>query len=182
MTAEFGVSPSTYRSCEENARRPSIRVFAPLAKFLGLEVEEFLSLYASAAIFALRPAPERELAPQNANSGADGTTYVLHEVPRDSGSNDDDNYEDPAPGLDDEKDEYFTYVRDAKTQGPPSGALAKSDEDAFFKDDVLDEVDDHDKEEEVSVFSKDARRAASDVSLFIALRHFQGSEELIECR
>jgi hypothetical protein len=46
---------------------------------------------------------------------------------------------------------------------------------------VLEEVDDRDKEEEVSVFSKDARRAASDVSLFIAPRHLPGSQELIEC-
>jgi uncharacterized protein (UPF0333 family) len=45
---------------------------------------------------------------------------------------------------------------------------------------VLEEVDDYD-EEEVSVFAKDARRAASDVSLFIAPRHLPGSQELIEC-
>jgi hypothetical protein len=130
-----------------------MNVFAPLVKFLGLEAEEFLTLDASAAIFALGTAPERRLAPQNGSSGADGTTYVLHEAPRDSGSNDDGSCENPAPGLDDGKDENFTFVRDAKIQVPPSGALVKSDEGAFVKDDVLEEVGDHD-EEEVSVFSR----------------------------
>jgi hypothetical protein len=158
MTAEIGVSPSTYRSYEKNTPRPSVNVFSLWAQSLGFEVEEFLPLYASTVIFALQPALERELALQNGTSGADGTTYVQHEVPSDSGSNDDDDYENPAPGLDGEKDESFTYVRDDATiRSPPSDDLAKFDDDAFFEDGVLEEEDDHDNEEEeaeeVSAFS-----------------------------
>ncbi len=62
--AEIGVSPSTYRSYEKNTQRPSVNVFPLLAKFLGLEMEEFLTLYATTVIFALRPALEKELALQ----------------------------------------------------------------------------------------------------------------------
>ena len=91
MTADIGGSSSTYRSYEENARCSSFNVVAPMAKFLGLEVGEFLSLFASVVIFALRPAPERELVPQNGNSGVDGTTHVLHEVPSDGGPDQDGN-------------------------------------------------------------------------------------------
>ena len=62
--AEIGVSPSTYRSYEKNTQRPSVNVFPSLAKFLGLEIEDFLPLYAATVIFALRPALEKELAGQ----------------------------------------------------------------------------------------------------------------------
>jgi len=73
--AEIGVSPSTYRSYEKNTQRPSVNVFPALSKFLGLEIEDFLPLYAATVIFALRPALERELAGQGSGSNGDGA-YV----------------------------------------------------------------------------------------------------------
>ena len=46
-------------------------------------------------------------------------------------------------GLDGEKDERLTYVRDGATiHNSPRKALAKFDVDAFFEDDVLEEEDD----------------------------------------
>jgi transcriptional regulator with XRE-family HTH domain len=50
--SEIGVSPSTYRSYEKNTQRPSVNVFPALSKFLGLEIEDFLPLYAATVIFA----------------------------------------------------------------------------------------------------------------------------------
>ena len=96
--------------------------------------------------------PERELAPQNGNSSAGGIGHFLHEVPRDSGSNDDDEYEDPAPALEDEQDENLTYVRVPRIQVSLRGALAKYDEDASCKVHMLEKMDDYDNEEEVSAF------------------------------
>ena len=70
--SEIGVSPSTYRSYEKNTQRPSVNVFPALSKFLGLEIEDFLPLYAATVIFALRPALERELASLSNGSTGDG--------------------------------------------------------------------------------------------------------------
>lgn len=147
--AEIGVSPSTYRSYEKNTQRPSVNVFPLLSQFLGLEIEEFLPLYASTVIFALRPALEKELALEGGTAGADGTTYVHQEAHDDARSQDDDTYEGAATGLDDEKEDSFTYVRDDATiQSPPSDTLAKFDEEAFFVDDEDDEDEDEDEDEE----------------------------------
>lgn len=78
-SAEIGVSPSTYRSYERNTQRPSVNVFPSLAKFLGLEIEEFLPLYAATVIFALRPALERELAGLGMSSTSNGDTPAFEE-------------------------------------------------------------------------------------------------------
>jgi transcriptional regulator with XRE-family HTH domain len=78
--AEIGVSPSTYRSYEKNTQRPSVNVFPLLSKFLGLEMEEFLTLYATTVIFALRPALEKELALQGDVARADTSTNVQLEA------------------------------------------------------------------------------------------------------
>jgi transcriptional regulator with XRE-family HTH domain len=147
--AEIGVSPSTYRSYEKNTQRPSVNVFPLLSQFLGLEIEEFLPLYASTVIFALRPALEKELAHQAGNAGADGTTYVHQEAHDDARSPDDDTHEGATTGLEDEKEESFTYVRDDATiQSPPSDTLAKFDEESFFDEDEVDEVDEVDEDDE----------------------------------
>jgi transcriptional regulator with XRE-family HTH domain len=147
MIAESGVSPSTYRSYEEDARSPSINAVGPLAGFLCLGVEELLFLYASAPNYVPPLASGCELAPRNTSSGADWTTHVLHEAPRDSNWNGDDDCEDPATGLDVEKDENSARVRGTKMPGHPSGGIAKSDEDALFRYDVLEGMGDHDEEE-----------------------------------
>jgi transcriptional regulator with XRE-family HTH domain len=95
--AEIGVSPSTYRSYEKNTQRPSVNVFPSLSKFLGLEIEDFLPLYAATVIFALRPALERELASQGNGSSGDGA-YVR-----------DVEYA-PSPAFEDHADDEPTYV------------------------------------------------------------------------
>jgi len=95
--AEIGVSPSTYRSYEKNTQRPSVNVFPALSKFLGLEIEDFLPLYAATVIFALRPALERELASQSNGSSGDGTYVKDVEYP-------------PPPALEDHLDDEPPYV------------------------------------------------------------------------
>lgn len=78
-SAEIGVSPSTYRSYERNTQRPSVNVFPSLAKFLGLDIEEFLPLYAATVIFALRPALEKELAGLGMSSTSNGDSPAFEE-------------------------------------------------------------------------------------------------------
>ena len=107
--AEIGVSPSTYRSYEKNTQRPSVNVFPALSKFLGLEIEDFLPLYAATVIFALRPALERELASQGNGSSGDAT-YVR-----------DVEYPPPPPAPQDHVDDEPTYVNEV-------------DDDEFFGD------------------------------------------------
>ncbi len=78
--SEIGVSPSTYRSYEKNTQRPSVNVFPSLSKFLGLEIEDFLPLYAATVIFALRPALEKELASLS-NGSTGGGAHVVEVEP-----------------------------------------------------------------------------------------------------
>ena len=140
--AEIGVSPSTYRSYEKNTQRPSVNVFPSLAKFLGLEIEDFLPLYAATVIFALRPALEKELAGQGNLS--DGEVSPSGEVERMVVTTPADI--DPAP-------EDWT-TNDSMTSDDENNVEVEDDEDDEVEDDEDDvEVEDDVEEEELADLS-----------------------------
>lgn len=67
----------------------------------------------------------------------------------------------------------FTDVRDPRLQVPAKGAVAKSDENAFFKGHVLEWMDDHNNDEEVGAIF---------VGGFVVRpRRFHSSLRLITC-
>jgi transcriptional regulator with XRE-family HTH domain len=159
--AEIGVSPSTYRSYEKNTQRPSVNVFPLLAKFLGLEMEDFLQLYGATVIFALRPALERELALLNGQ-----TPTAPPYVPSDSDSEDsfDDDADDAGDptlsggDLDDHVSsegahasgsESFSYQREeVPAPSSASDAVAQAFEDPPVAVVVVDEEDDDDDDDD----------------------------------
>lgn len=157
--AEIGVSPSTYRSYEKNTQRPSVNVFPLLAKFLGLEMEEFLTLYATTVIFALRPALEKELALQKDIVAAGAPSEVLPEAPTDVVTDVVvvdarepaviDVVVDAAPEPVETKEESVTYVRDDDAvASPPSDESEVVDDETFFEEESDNDDDDDDKEDD----------------------------------
>jgi DNA-binding XRE family transcriptional regulator len=159
-SAEIGVSPSTYRSYERNTQRPSVNVFPPLAKFLGLEIEEFLPLYAATVIFALRPALERELAGLGMSSTSNGDTPVREEssangtgeVDQDSDSDDADDDDDDDEGGEDihETDEAPFATADTTTidQRAVDGVTEIEVAEVVVVEDDDEDDDDEDEDEE----------------------------------
>ena len=128
--AEIGVSPSTYRSYEKNTQRPSVNVFPSLAKFLGLEIEDFLPLYAATVIFALRPALEKELADRNNLSNGEvppsgEIERMMVTTPADI---------DPAP------EDWAT--NDSMTSDDEDNVEVEDDEDEDDDDEKIDDVED----------------------------------------
>ena len=159
--AEIGVSPSTYRSYEKNTQRPSVNVFPLLAKFLGLEMEEFLTLYATTVIFALRPALEKELALQKDSVAAAAPAEAPPVAPVSPVTDImvvdaapepvviDVIVEDTAPESVEPKEEGFTYVRDDDAPAsPPSDTSEVVDDETFFEEESDDDDDDDDKEDD----------------------------------
>jgi transcriptional regulator with XRE-family HTH domain len=133
---EIGVSPSTYRSYEKNTQRPSVNVFPSLAKFLGLEIEDFLPLYAATVIFALRPALEKELAGQSSLSNGEvapsgevermavSTPEEIDSAPEDWATND----SVTSDGNEDDEDEIED---DVEVEEEELADLSSSDEQFF---------------------------------------------------
>lgn len=153
---EIGVSPSTYRSYEKNTQRPSVNVFPLLAKFLGLEMEDFLQLYGATVIFALRPALERELAllngqapsaPQYTPSHSDAEDSFDDEDEAVSSDNDIDG-DNSQEELHESGRESFSYQREeVPAPSSPSDAVAQAFEDPPVAV-VVDEEDDDDDDDD----------------------------------
>jgi transcriptional regulator with XRE-family HTH domain len=145
--AEIGVSPSTYRSYEKNTQRPSVNVFPLLAKFLGLDIEEFLPLYAATVIYALRPALEKELALQNGQSAGEASHYSSPDtVDEDSEFNEDDEDQDDTV---DSSRENFSYQRDEETApSSPREAVAQAFEEQPVSENTISEDEDDEDEDE----------------------------------
>jgi len=59
---KIGMSRTTFSSYERDLQRPSAEVLPALAQFLGVTIEEMLTLYGATCIEALRPSLERFLA------------------------------------------------------------------------------------------------------------------------
>jgi transcriptional regulator with XRE-family HTH domain len=171
---EIGVSPSTYRSYEKNTQRPSVNVFPSLSKFLGLEIEDFLPLYAATVIFALRPALERELASQsNGSTGAgahvvdvepvrvsspkeqlirDFEDEIIDEVPA---SDEEESIEEPEekPVLSSTDQQVFRAVDEPSTNGSFASDEFEDAQEVEDEDDDDDEDDDEDEIDEVVLVS-----------------------------
>lgn len=191
--AEIGVSPSTYRSYEKNTQRPSVNVFPSLSKFLGLEIEDFLPLYAATVIFALRPALERELANLGNGSSANGehavqTEYVPPTTPEahvevdepiDVVEVDDDEFfaeETPVVHLGSVDEQVFIAVEDHSSNGDfveETVAVEEVDDDDE-EDDDEDEDEEEDDEDDVeselvSVMAREEVMAKPSVSQFTSM-------------
>jgi transcriptional regulator with XRE-family HTH domain len=65
---KIGMSRTTYSSYEQDAQRPSVDVFPALAGFLGISIEELLSLYGATCVAAVRPSLDRVLSEQQNGS------------------------------------------------------------------------------------------------------------------
>lgn len=189
--AEIGVSPSTYRSYEKNTQRPSVNVFPSLSKFLGLEIEDFLPLYAATVIFALRPALERELASQGNGSSGDGAyvrevEYAPTPTPEDHVDDeptyvaevDDDEFfgeETSHSDLGSVDEQVFIAVEEPSTNGDFVGEVVDveevdEDEDDEDDEDEEDDEDDDDVESElVSVMAREEVMATPSVSQFTSM-------------
>jgi transcriptional regulator with XRE-family HTH domain len=189
--AEIGVSPSTYRSYEKNTQRPSVNVFPSLSKFLGLEIEDFLPLYAATVIFALRPALERELASQGNGSSGDGAyvrevEYAPTPAPEDHVDDepayvaevDDDEFfgeETSHSDLGSVDEQVFIAVEEPSTNGDFVGEVVDveevdEDEDDEDDEDEEDDEDDDDVESElVSVMAREEVMATPSVSQFTSM-------------
>lgn len=191
--AEIGVSPSTYRSYEKNTQRPSVNVFPSLSKFLGLEIEDFLPLYAATVIFALRPALERELASQGNGSSGDGAyvrevEYAPTPAPEDHVDDepayvaevDDDEFfgeETSHSDLGSVDEQVFIAVEEPSTNGDFVGEVVdveevdedEDDEDDEDEDEEDDEDDDDVESELVSVMAREEVMATPSVSQFTSM-------------
>lgn len=191
--AEIGVSPSTYRSYEKNTQRPSVNVFPSLSKFLGLEIEDFLPLYAATVIFALRPALERELASQGNGSSGDGAyvrevEYAPTPAPEDHVDDepayvaevDDDEFfgeETSHSDLGSVDEQVFIAVEEPSTNGDFVGEVVdveevdedEDDEDDGDEDEEDDEDDDDVESELVSVMAREEVMATPSVSQFTSM-------------
>jgi transcriptional regulator with XRE-family HTH domain len=195
--AEIGVSPSTYRSYEKNTQRPSVNVFPSLSKFLGLEIEDFLPLYAATVIFALRPALERELASQGNGSSGDGA-YVRDVEPAPSPASenhvgdtptyvaevDDDDFfgeETSTSHLGSVDEQVFIAVEEPSANGDFVVEVIDIEEVDDVEDDDEDDEDDEDEDEDedddeddveselVSVMAINEVMAAPSVSQFTSM-------------
>jgi transcriptional regulator with XRE-family HTH domain len=180
--AEIGVSPSTYRSYEKNTQRPSVNVFPALSKFLGLEIEDFLPLYAATVIFALRPALEREYPPPPALED-----HLDDEPPYVAAVDDDDFFgeEMSAADLGSVDEQVFIAVDEPSTNGDFVAAVVdveivdededeEEDEDEDNEDEEEEEDDEDDVEDDVeselvSVMAREEVMATPSVSQFTSM-------------